>query len=553
MNYRYVTNQLALLLVILAGVLIVVGGIGALFEEAARQTVSKAAMQAIFITAAAGALFGGGTWFATRFRKDSGEDLAVALARREKKVETSSDERLVRAEDDRKRRFARLGQREALLLVAMTWILGAAFCALPYLLWAHLGSESESGHHALRNFVNCYFEAMSGVTTTGATILSDIHVIPRSLLLWRSMTHWLGGLGIVVLFVAVLPSLGVGAKKLFRAESAGPAQAGLKEKISDHARALLYIYLAFTAIAMTSLLVAGMSLFDAVCHGFSVLSTGGFSTLDTSIGGYNSILIESLLIVFMLVAGINFQLFHQAIRSGSGALLRDPELRVYLFLKGLGIAAVAVNLLWARQPILTTVPGVELDPNIGQSIRASAFVGVAMQTGTGFCTADYNSWPFLSRSILIGLMLVGGCAGSTAGGIKVIRFWVVLKVMAAELEKAFRPHVVRPVKITGGVIDPEYKLGALVYVIGIIVLMFIGALVVGLLEPAADRDLRTVLTASMACLCNVGPGLGAVGPTGNYGFFSDGSKLVLSLLMALGRVEVFLILVLFTPRFWRTA
>ncbi len=447
----------------------------------------------------------------------------------------------------RRERDAAPGRREALLLVAVTWVLGAAFAALPYHLWWWTGGDAS---HPFASFTACYFEAMSGLTTTGATVLSNIAELPDGLLLWRATTHWLGGLGIVVLFVAVLPTLGVGGKKLFHTEAPGPQQTGVRPRIAEAARFLWLIYLAITLAAILLLRVAGMNWFDSVCHSFAMVSTGGLSTRDASIGHYDSWVIDVICIVFMLLAGVNFALYFQAARGRWGSVWKDVELRIYLILKVMVILAVAVNIY--GETIITTA-GRAVQAGVLQALQYASFQTVALHTGTGYATADYEPWPFVSRALLIGLMFIGGCAGSTAGGVKVIRFWIALKVIYTSLEKTFRPQVVRPLQVGRGVVDDDLKLAAVTYFLLILLLFSLGAVLIAIAEAESLHiDFMTAMSASISTLCNVGPGLGAVGPTDNYGWFNDPSLAVMSLLMLLGRLEVFVVVVLLSPRFWRS-
>lgn len=441
-----------------------------------------------------------------------------------------------------------IGRREALLLVALSWVLGAGLAAAPYRIWAALSPRAGDGH-PFASSVNCYFETMSGLTTTGATILSEIESLPQSILLWRALTHWLGGLGIVVLFVAVLPSLGVGGKKLYRVEAPGPSPEGLSPQIRETARALWYIYLGMTILQIVALCLAGMSWFDSMCHTFATMATGGFSTRNASVGAYDSAVIDTILIVFMFLAGMNFGLFHQAMNGRLSVLWKDTELRFYALLVGGGATIVAVSLL--NQPITMTT-GDEVGPSTADAIRQGVFTTVSVQTTTGFCTSDFNRWPDIAKCVLVGLMFVGGCAGSTGGGIKVIRIWIMLKILVAELERAFRPRVMRPIKIGDSVIDDDLKQGTLVFVLGIVLIFAAGSVSILLLENGySDCDYITASTASVATLCTIGPGLNRVGAIENYGWFTDASKSVMCLLMLIGRLEIFAIAVLFSPRFWR--
>ncbi|MEM7626204.1 MAG: TrkH family potassium uptake protein [Planctomycetota bacterium] len=446
-------------------------------------------------------------------------------------------------------RVEMMNRREALLLVSLSWIIGAAVSALPYLLWAFFHRAIDPDHVFL-SYTACYFEAMSGLTTTGATVLSDISVLPRSLLLWRAFTHWLGGLGIVVLFVAVLPMIGVGGKRLFHVEAPGPQTQGVRPRIRETARILWMIYLAITLAAVFSYRLTGLVWFDSVCHAFSVVSTGGLSTRNASIGAYNSVGVDLVSMLFMLLAGVNFGLMFMVVRGRWRDAVRDEELRVYLALKLIVIVIVAAN-IYGRD--IVTTAGESIEAGAAQALRFAGFQTVALHTGTGFVTSDYDLWPFLSRALIVGLMFIGGCAGSTAGGIKVIRFWIVLKVMAASLERSFRPQVVRPLRIGKAVVDEESKLNALTYCLFVLLLVATGALLIGLFEShnGATVDFLTSATASLSTLGNIGPGFNGIGATQNYGWFSTPSLALMSLLMLLGRLEIYAFAVLLLPRFWR--
>ncbi len=511
MNLRFVARQLGLLIIVLGAAKLAVTGVEYLIWSGSE--ADALGQRAMLLTVGLATVFGGVLWLLGR----PGE-------------------------------FDRMGRRDALLLVALSWIIGAAIAGLPYYLWALFNQHAAPDHRFLSP-VACYFEAMSGLTTTGATVLSDIRALPPALLLWRSMTHWLGGLGIVVLFVAVLPTLGVGGKRLFHAEAPGPQQPGVRPRIAEAARALWLIYFALSAAAVLSLKLAGMSWFDSLCHSMSMVSTGGLSTRDASIAYYDSAWIDMICMVFMLLAGVNFTLFFAATRGRWQVLWKDEELRIYLALKVLVIVIVTGNILGMQ---IVTTAGQMVDATFGQALRYAGFQTIALHTGTGFTTADYDQWPYLSRALLIGLMFVGGCAGSTAGGIKVIRFWIVLKIIAGSLEKAFRPQVVRPLRIGRTTVDEEQKLGAMIYVVLFFVIGLVGAVLIGLLEGQAGRsDFLTAMSASLSTIGNVGPGLHEVGPTKTYAWFTDTSLGVMSLLMMLGRLEVYAVAVLFLPRFWK--
>lgn len=516
MNIRYVFSRLGLLFIVFSGIMLAMAAAFFITQKITHHVVDFDAELAFIISGGIGIVIGLILWLT--LRKSS---------------------RI-------------LGRREALLLVALSWMFGAALGALPYYVWAQLSETEASAQFG--SFIDCYFEAMSGLTTTGATILGDIESIPKGLLFWRAITHWLGGLGIVVLFVAVLPSLGVGGKKLFRVEAPGPAPEGLQPRIVEAARVLGLIYIVLTIVEILALRIAGMTWYDSVCHTFATIATGGFSTKNASMGAYaNTFAIDVIVIVFMVFAGMNFGLYYQLIQGKAKDVAKDLELRLYFIFLTLGTIIIFISLSMSPDPIVMTT-GDEIASSAGNSLRQSIFTAVSIQTTTGFATSDFNGWPFMAHAVLITLMFVGGCSGSTAGGIKVIRVWIAFKVMIAEIEHAFRPNVIRPVRVGRSTIDDELKYGTVAYVLGIIILFAVGSGAIMLMENGVTGnscDYTTAATASIATLCTIGPGLAKVGAVENYGWFSPASKSIMCVLMLLGRLEIFAIIVLFTPRFWR--
>lgn len=519
MNYAIVINQAGLLGVLLSAIMLATSGVYLGVRIFVAQPVEGSAIQALFVTGLSGLLVCSGTWFASR---------------------------------NRSKHF---GRKEALLLVATSWIGGAMISAMPFWIWATQQTEG-TARHPFASFVNCYFEAMSGMTTTGATVLSEIESLPHSLLLWRAFTHWLGGLGIIVLFVAVLPGLGVGGKRLFQIESPGPAPEGLQPHIRETARSLWKIYLGLTVAEILLLWqVAGMSGFDAVCHTFATLATGGFSTMNASVAAYHSTpAVDIIILVFMLLAGINFGLYYRLFQGNISAVRNDFEFRAYLGILIGAVIIVCTALIVSGKPI--AMVGETTQPfSYGEALRQGTFTTLSIQTTTGFCTADSNQWPFIAKAVLICLMFVGGSSGSTAGGIKVIRIWLALKVLSAEIERVFRPNVIRPMRLGGRSVPDELRLGAVTYVLGILLLFGVGSITIMSLEQLnsdSECDFVTAATGTIATLCNVGPGLAMVGAAENYGWFSAGSKIVMCVLMALGRLEIFAIIVLLSPAFWRS-
>lgn len=514
MNYRFTFNLFAKML---AGLSVLMGvlGLGAWIDALVGDPQATRAEWALLISAAVGAVIGGGLWWASR---------------KPRKL---------------------FGRREAMLLVALSWIGGAVLAALPFFLWAHLSFQPLHAQpdHPFHSPVNCYFEAMSGLTTTGSTILTDISTVPMSLLVWRAMTHWLGGLGIVVLFVAVLPSLGAGGKKMFQVEAPGPKPEGLLPGIRQAARMLWLIYVGLTVAQTVALRLSGMNWAEALCHTFATLATGGFSTENASLAhfGLGS---QIITMVFMVAAGVNFALYFQVLRGKPLSIFKDTELRAYLLCIVAATVLVVGSIYVMARPITTTA-GQDVENTLGNAVQYGLFTTISIQTTTGFCNADFNQWPFLAKAVLLMLMFIGGSAGSTGGGIKVVRIWLTFKIMWAELERAFRPNVVRSIKINNRPVDTEMRLDVIGYVLGVVVLFGAGAGLYMVLEPAESIDFTTAATASAATLFNIGPGLAKVGATENYAWFTDASKIAMSIFMAVGRLEVFAILVLFSPRFWR--
>ena len=511
MNLRYVGRQLGLLVLVLSGAMGVVA-VWAGAQVAWGTAADTDARDALLISVAIGAILG------------------ILL-------------RLVGG-----RVQGQLARREALLLVAMSWIVCAALSALPFRLWGGFVAGAAEYDQAFSSSINRYFEAMSGFTTTGASVLTDIESIPRSLLLWRATTHWLGGLGIVVLFVAVLPMLGVGSKRVFRVESPGPTPEGVTPRIQETARILWMIYVGLTVAETLTLRLLGLGWFDSICHTFATLATGGFSTLNASVGQFNHAAMEIAIIVFMLLAGVNFGLYYQLIHRRWRSVRHDPELRAYLAILAVGCLIIVISI--HRLPITTTT-GQELDPSWSSALRHGVFQVVSIQTTTGYCTAEFDHWPFVAKATLMTLMFVGASGGSTGGGIKVIRCLIAAKVLIAEIERVFRPNVVRPVRIGKHAIEPEQKLAAVCYLLGIVVLFGLGTVLIKALEGDQPTTLVTAATAAAATLNNIGPGLAEVSAVDNYAWFSAPSKVVMCLLMVIGRLEVFAIIVLFHPRFWR--
>ena len=467
-------------------------------------------------------------------------------------------------------------RKEALAVVGLGWILAGLLGALPFLL---SGTQRHDGEAVIAMTVaDCVFESVSGFTTTGASVLTQLEdpaanhaavtegaaekLVPRCILFWRSFTHWLGGMGIIVLFVAILGQLGAGGKALMRREVPGPISETVRPRVRETAVTMWLIYVGLSAFLAILLTLEGMTFYDALCHTFGTMATGGFSTWNASLGHYSNALIEWTVILFMLLAGTNFTLYYLILAGSRGRaragrsrfawiqpLSRDPEFRLYLM-----ILLCATGLLFASL-LRNSQYG-----QITDSIRHAAFTAVSITTTTGYGTADFDQWSNFSRALILGLMFIGGCAGSTGGGIKVARFLLVARILKLEAESAFRPNVVRPLRIAGANLDKSLRHEVLVYFSLVLMIFVTSWLLLVAIEPGEPWALqadsgRTQLidsaSAVAATLNNIGPGLGAVGPTMNYAEFAPQSKLLLSLLMLLGRLELFAILVLLIPSFWK--
>ncbi len=417
----------------------------------------------------------------------------------------------------------RMYAREALAVVGLGWLVGAALGGIPF--WAG---------GMFTNPADAYFESMSGFTTTGASVLADIESQAKGLLFWRSFTHWLGGMGIIVLFVSILPYLGAGGKQLFKNESPGPDPRGLVPKIHDTASILWKIYLGLTFAQVLVLRILGMDWFDSFCHTFGTLATGGFSTRNASIAAYDSWPIEFAIVAFMILAGTNFSLYFQ-LRSDKKAFFKDAEWRLYIGILLAATAAVTAD-LW-----LSGLAG------FVRSLRDASFSVVSVMTTTGYGTADFDRWPAFSHAVLLVLMFIGGSAGSTGGGLKVIRLMLLWKIGMERLRKAFSPRSVRTIRVGEETVSPELQSNVTIFFFLWISIFAAGTLIL----TAFGLDFTTGFSAVAATLNNIGPGFASVGPTANYGDLPSAVKLLLSLFMVIGRVEMISILVLFVPDFWR--
>jgi trk system potassium uptake protein TrkH len=423
----------------------------------------------------------------------------------------------------RKKNKDTINKREGFLFITFTWVAFSVFGILPFLI---------SG--AIPSITDAFFESMSGFTTTGASVLTDVEVIPQGILFWRSMTQWIGGMGIILLSVAVLPFLGIGGIQLYAAETPGAAKDKLHPRITDIARGLGGIYILLTIVLSGLLMLGGMNLPDSLCHAFGTMATGGFSTKNTNIGGYSAY-IQYTIIIFMILAGTNFTLHYLALQGKLRQVWRSEEFRKYLYILGFFSLIIAMFLVWK-----TGMDG-------KKAFRDALFQVVSIVTTTGYSTSNYMVWPGGLWSFIIILMFIGGMQGSTGGGIKVLRQLLLFKNAGKELKRALHPQGVIPVRLNHEAVSQDiiykvmafFQLYILIFIFGAMILSFLGL------------DFETALGASISALGNIGPGLGNVGPAGNYAYFPATGKWFLSLLMLLGRLELFTVLILITPSFWK--
>ena len=423
------------------------------------------------------------------------------------------------------RRMGDLSQREGILLVSTAWIAAGLFGCLPFYFspW-------------FPGFTNAFFESVSGFTTTGATVLANVEILPRSLQLWRCFSNWIGGMGVILLGIAVLPLVGIGGMSLYRAEFAGARSEKLMFRISETARSLFKIYFVITIMEYLALRWAGMGRFDALCHSFATVSTGGFSTRSAGIVSFDSPAVECILIVFMLIAGINFTLHY---RLWTERRLRkffsDVELRFYLLVAAIAAFIILLSLI-VRDGFA-----------FAAALRHSIFQVCSIMTGTGFFTDNYGKWSSFPQLILLALMFFGGCTGSTTGGLKASRVLLLMKVVGREFKRMVERRGVFTIRM-GARIIPEQTIQSL---LNLVYLAFITNFVSCLLLSLSGIDVFTGISAVAACMFNVGPGLGQVGPAFQYGDLSLLAKWVLSFCMLAGRLEFYTVLVIFTRAFWR--
>lgn len=424
----------------------------------------------------------------------------------------------------RKKENTHLSHRDGVAIVTFGWLGAGLVGAIPFILTGAIG-----------DFTDALFESISGFTTTGASILTDIESLPRSILLWRSLIQWYGGMGIIVLSIAILPYLGVGGMQLYKAEIPSPFVEKLKPRISDTAKILWKVYVLITLLEVVLLVISGLPVFDAICHAFTTMPTGGFSTKNASISHYNNILAEVIIVFFMILAGINFSLHYRLLKGEKGIYFKNTECKVFLIMILCFILIITLNIYG------------KVYDSIIESLRYATFQVCSIITTTGYATADFDKWPSISHKILLICMFLGAMAGSTGGGLKTMRIILIAKHCYKEIFRIIHPHAVTQVKLEGKPISSDI-LGS----IWGFVFLYLGLFVFASLVMAQlGMDIVSAFSSVSACIFNIGPGLGMVGPAKNYAQVPLIGKWVLIFCMLAGRLEIYTILILLVPEFWR--
>ena len=420
-----------------------------------------------------------------------------------------------------------LSRRDGLGVVAFGWLIAGIAGAFPYVLSGVIASP-----------VAALFETVSGMTTTGASVIPILEDVPQGILLWRALTQFIGGMGVLILVVAILPIAGAGGMQLYRAEMPGPTKDRIEPRMASTAKMLWGVYIILIVVLIALLRLGGMDWFDAVCHSFTTMATGGFSNRTASIAAYDSLYIESVVTVFMLLAGINFALHYRVLRGEVSVWWKDGEIRFFL---GAFLACAVVGTVVLHPARAAAGAG------WGASFREVAFTCASLMTTTGFVTGDYERWPVVLKPMLITLMLLGGCAGSTAGGIKAGRIQVMLKAIGREVRLFMQPQAVIPIRLGRKPMGDDILLSIVSFVALYLFVTLLGVLAMIPFSP----DIQTAGSATIACISNVGPGFSTVGPTMNFASIPDGGKVILTLLMLVGRLELYTVLALILPAFWR--
>jgi trk system potassium uptake protein TrkH len=417
-----------------------------------------------------------------------------------------------------------IGKREGYIIVSLGWVLFSLFGSMPFYFTK-----------AIPSFTDAFFETISGFTTTGASILNDIESLSHGLLFWRSLTQWLGGMGIIVLSLAVLPLLGIGGMQLFIAEVPGPTPDKLHPRVKETAKRLWGIYVIFTFLEILMLVFGGMNLFDAICHSLTTMATGGYSTKQDSIAYYDSAYIQYVIIFFMLVAGVNFTLSYFAMHWRFDKVWKNEEFRFYLGIIGVFTLGITINLIISN------------NGQVEQSFRDALFQVVSIITTTGFATADYIQWQHFVVVVIFVLMFFGGSAGSTGGGMKIVRVALLLKNSFLELKRLVHPNAIIPVRFDGKAVKPDIITNVLAFASFYILTFVVSTIIMS----SMNYDLESSMGAVAATLGNIGPGIGAFGPAENFSHVPAFGKWFLSFLMLIGRLELFTVLLIFSPSFWK--
>lgn len=423
----------------------------------------------------------------------------------------------------------RIYARDGFVCVASGWILLSLFGALPFVF---------SG--AIPNYIDAFFETVSGFTTTGASILSEVESLPKGILFWRSFTHWIGGMGVLVFMLAILPDTNGNAMHLMRAEVPGPTKGKLVPKMRQTAIILYGIYLFFTVLETVILMITGLPLYDAVVTSFATTGTGGFAVKNASIAAYANPAAEWVVSIFLFISGINYNLYYFILIGKVGNILKSDEFKTYVLMCLASTAVITVNLMTAMSNAF---------PTVAEGLRAAFFQVMSITSTAGFATSDFNLWPELSKTILVCLMFIGACAGSTAGGLKISRFIIILKMIKREFKHILKPNSVNSLRLDGESLSVETGRSAVSYFSIYTVIIIAATLLISL----DGLDFTTNFTATVACFNNIGPGLGLVGPMGNFSVFSYFSKIILSLVMLFGRLEVIPMVVILSPSTWKRA
>ncbi len=418
----------------------------------------------------------------------------------------------------------RLKMRDGFFIVSLCWIVACFVGAVPFMVT-----------DSIPRLADAFFESCSGFSTTGSSILSDIEALPKGIAFWRSFTHWIGGLGILIITIALMPSLGIGGQNIAVSETPGPTLDKVTPKMSDTAKTLVVIYMLFTVLETILLMLGDMNLYDALIHTFGTVGTGGFSNYNNSIAHFDSSYIKMILTAFMVLCGVNFNLLYFSVKRGPRMFLEDSEFKLYLFFYGVIGLFLFVALLISRT--YTSFADAAVD---------SAFQTASILTTTGFVSADYETWPMVCQMAILLLMFMGGCSSSTSGGIKIVRIYVILQLIRRGVATRLHPNVVESIRLNGKTMPSDTVSAIANHMFLYIALVFAGAFIISF----ENADLMTCFSSVITCLGNIGPGFGAVGPVENFGGLTDLSKYLLSFYMIAGRLELYTLFILLTPKFW---